>query len=195
MAVKRILILVGDYVEDYEAMVAYQALLMLGHIVETTCPGKKEGETVRTAIHDFDGAQTYSEKRGHDFAITTSWEVVNAADFDGLVIPGGRSPEYLRLDIKVLELVKHFFDENKPVAATCHGPQLLAAAGVLEGRECTAYFALRTDISQAGAKWIDPGVDMAYVHSHDNLVSAVSWVGNAGWLRQFVDKLGTKIEP
>lgn len=195
MAAKRILILVGDYVEDYEAMVAYQALIMLGHNVDTTCPDKKQGETVRTAIHDFDGAQTYSEKRGHNFAITTSWEVVNAADYDALVIPGGRSPEYLRLDMKVLELVKHFFETNKPVAATCHGPQLLAAAGVLEGRECTAYFALRSDINQAGAKWIDPGADMAYVHTHENLVTAVSWVGNAGWLRHFVDKLGTKIEP
>jgi protease I len=194
MAVKRILILVGDYVEDYEAMVPYQALLMLGHDVDTTCPGKKQGETVRTAIHDFEGAQTYSEKRGHNFGITVSWEVVNPADYDALVIPGGRSPEYLRLDTKVIELVKHFFETDKPVAAFCHGPQLLAAAGVLEGRECTAYFALRSDINQSGAKWIDPGADMTFVHTEKNLTTGVSWLGHPGLLRQFVEALGTKIE-
>ncbi|MGL4421251.1 MAG: DJ-1/PfpI family protein, partial [Gemmataceae bacterium] len=133
MAAKRILMIVGDFVEDYEAMVPFQMLLMVGHIVDAVCPGKKPGEKVRTAIHDFEGDQTYTEKPGHGFAITADFATVDAATYDALVVPGGRSPEYLRLNPAVLGMVQHFFVANKPVAAICHGPQLLAAAGVLTG--------------------------------------------------------------
>ena len=134
MSAKRILMLVGDFVEDYEAMVPFQCLLMVGHTVHAVCPGKKAGEKVRTAVHDFEGDQTYSEKPGHNFTLNATFAEVDAATYDALVIPGGRAPEYLRLNHEVLQVVMHFFVANKPVAAICHGPQILVAAGVLKGR-------------------------------------------------------------
>src|SRR5262252_5829062 len=146
MSRKNILMLVGDYVEDYEVMFPFQALLMVGHTVHAVCPGKKAGEAVRTAIHDFEGDQTYSEKRGHNFALNATFESIRAEDYDALVIPGGRAPEYLRLNPDVLKAVRHFFDAEKPVAAICHGAQLLAAAGVLKGRTCSAYPACRPEV-------------------------------------------------
>ena len=119
----KILVLAGDFVEDYEIMVPFQALQMVGHKVDAVCPGKKKGEQVRTAIHDFEGDQTYTEKRGHNFTLNATFDEVNPARYDALVIPGGRAPEYLRLNPKVLELVRHFDKEGKPIAALCHGPQ------------------------------------------------------------------------
>src|SRR5947208_8044890 len=134
MPAKKILMLVGDYVEDYEVMVPFQALLMIGHTVHAVCPDKRAGEKVRTAVHDFDGDQTYSEKRGHDFTLNATFSTIEPANYDALVIPGGRAPEYLRLNSKVLKVVRHFAEAKKPIAAICHGAQLLAAAGVLEGK-------------------------------------------------------------
>ena len=133
MAAKKILMLVGDYVEDYEVMVPFQALLMVGHQVHAVCPDKTAGQTVRTAIHDFEGEQTYSEKPGHNFALNFDFAQVKADDYDALLIPGGRAPEYLRLNAQVLALVQAFDHAGKPIAAVCHGAQLLAAAGVLHG--------------------------------------------------------------
>src|SRR6476469_3134664 len=123
MSAKKILMLVGDYVEDYEVMVPFQALKMVGHTVHAVYPGKKAGEKVATAIHDFEGEQTYSEKRGHNFALNATFEEIRGEDYDALVIPGGRAPEYLRLNPAVLALVGHFADQDKPIAAICHGPQ------------------------------------------------------------------------
>src|SRR5438046_3493000 len=128
MPAKKILMLVGDYVEDYEVMVPFQALLMVGHVVHAVCPGKKAGQTVRTAIHDFEGDQTYSEKPGHNFGLNASFAEVKPETYDALVIPGGRAPEYLRLNEQVLQLIRHFAQTKKPIAAICHGAQLLAAA-------------------------------------------------------------------
>lgn len=153
MAEKKILMLVGDFVEDYEAMVPFQMLTMVGHIVHTVCPGKKAGETVKTAIHDFEGDQTYSEKRGHNLTINATFEEIDLQDYDGLVIPGGRAPEYIRLNERVLEIVKHFVETNKPIASICHGQQVLAAADVVEGKLCTAYPTVKPDLIRAGAKW------------------------------------------
>src|SRR5262249_28792411 len=133
MAAKKILMLVGDFVEDYEVMVPFQALQMVGHVVHAVCPNKKAGQKVRTAIHDFEGDQTYQEKPGHNFALNATFAEVKPSDYDALVIPGGRAPEYLRLDGQVVQVVKHFADNKKPIAAICHGAQLLAAAGVLSG--------------------------------------------------------------
>ena len=152
MAAKKILMIVGDYVEDYEAMVPFQVLTMVGHTVHAVCPGKKAGETVRTAVHDFEGDQTYSEKRGHNFAINASFEGVRPNNYDALVIPGGRAPEYLRLNEKVLDIVRQFAKANKPIASICHGLQVLAAAGVLKGKLCTAYPAVKPELILAGAK-------------------------------------------
>jgi protease I len=195
MASKRILMLVGDFVEDYEAMVPFQMLLMVGHRVDAVCPGKRAGETVRTAIHDFEGDQTYSEKPGHRFAITADFDGVDPADYDALVIPGGRAPEYLRLDDRVLQIVRHFSVTGKPIASLCHGPQILAAAGVIDGKCCTAYPALKPDVIRAGGRWIDPNATYTSAVADGQLVTAAAWPGHPEWIRKFLELLGTKIEP
>jgi len=192
MAAKKILMLVGDFVEDYEVMVPFQALLMVGHTVHAVCPGKKAGEKVRTAVHDFEGDQTYSEKPGHNFALNATFEDIKAEDYDALVIPGGRAPEYIRLDQAVLKAVQHFAQANKPIAAVCHGPQVLAAAKVLDGKACTAYPAVGPDVTNAGGKWVSVPVDQALVDG--NLVTAPAWPAHPAWLSKFLIVLGTKIE-
>ena len=191
MSMKRILMLVGDFVEDYEAMVPFQALSMVGHLVHAVCPGKKAGDKVRTAVHDFEGDQTYSEKPGHNFALNATFEEIDADQYDALVIPGGRSPEYLRLDGEVIDVVRHFFTTNKPVAAICHGPQLLAAAGVLKGRMCSAYPAVGPDIGLCGGVFAEVPIDGAHVDG--NLVTAPAWPAHPAWLRAFLELLGTRI--
>ncbi len=193
MAEKKILMLVGDYVEDYETMVPYQMLLMVGHAVETVCPGKKAGDTVRTAIHDFEGDQTYSEKPGHNFMITADFESIDPAGFDALVIPGGRAPEYLRLNQEVLEMVRHFHRQDKPIAAICHGPQILVAAGVLEGKKCSAYPACGPDVEIAGGSWIANNETFTDAHVDGNLVTAPAWPAHPQWMRKFLELLGTEI--
>jgi protease I len=193
MAAKRILMLVGDYVEDYEAMVPFQALLMVGHTVHAVCPNKKAGDKVRTAVHDFEGDQTYSEKPGHNFTLNATFGEVKAADYDALVIPGGRAPEYLRLNENVIRVVRHFAEANKPIAAICHGAQLLAVAGVLKGKGCTAYPAVGPEIKAAGGKWVDVAVDQAHVDGR--LVTAPAWPAHPQWLGKFLEVLGTRIEP
>lgn len=192
MAGKKILMLVGDFVEDYEVMVPFQALLMVGHTVHAVCPDKEAGEQVRTAVHDFEGDQTYSEKPGHNFTLNATFDEVTAADYDALVIPGGRAPEYIRLDERVLEIVRHFAQANKPIAAICHGAQVLAAAGVIEGRSCTAYPAVGPDVESAGAEFV--AVDVDQVHVDGNLVTAPAWPAHPAWLAAFLKLLGTKIE-
>lgn len=193
MSAKKILMLVGDFVEDYEVMVPFQALLMVGHHVDAVCPDKKAGDTVRTAIHDFEGDQTYSEKPGHNFSLNADFDQVKASQYDALVIPGGRAPEYLRLNGAVLDIVRQFAKDNKPIASICHGAQILTAAGVLKGKSCTAYPAVSPEINAAGAKWIDIPVDQAYTDG--NLVTAPAWPAHPQWLAQFLEVLGTKIEP
>lgn len=191
MAAKKILMLVGDFGEDYEIMVPFQALLAVGHTVHAVCPDKKAGESVATAIHDFEGHQTYSEKPGHRFTLNAAFAEVQAADYDALVIPGGRAPEYLRLNPKVLDLVRHFFTAKKPVAAICHGAQLLAAAGVLEGRTCSAYPACRAEVEIAHGKYAEIAIDGAVTDG--NLVTAPAWPAHPAWIAQFLQVLGTRI--
>jgi protease I len=191
MAAKKILMLVGDYVEDYEVMVPFQALLMLGHTVHAVCPGKKAGQTVRTAVHDFEGDQTYSEKPGHNFTLNATFSEIRAADYDALVLPGGRAPEYLRLNDDVLRLVRDFAQRNMPIAASCHGVQILTAAGVVEGKGCTAYPAVGPEVKRAGGKWVEVPVDQAHVDG--NLVTAPAWPAHPQWLAKFLHLLGTRI--
>lgn len=188
MTAKNLLMLVGDYVEDYETMVPFQALQMVGHTVHAVCPGKKAGDTVRTAIHDFEGDQTYSEKPGHNFALNFAFDQVRAEDYHGLVIPGGRAPEYLRLNAQVIELVQAFVAAGKPIAAVCHGPQLLAAAGVLKGRSCSAYPACAPEVRLAGGEYVELPVDAAHVDG--NLVTAPAWPAHPAWLAAFLKVLG-----
>lgn len=195
MAAKKILMLVGDFVEDYEAMVPYQILTMVGHTVHTVCPGKKKGETVKTAVHDFVGDQTYVELQGHRFLINADFDTINEKEYDALVIPGGRAPEYLRLNPRVIEITKHFADSKKPIAAICHGPQILAAAGVLKGRNVISYPAVGPECKIAGANFgeVSPNADNAL--TDENIVTAPAWPAHPEWMRQFLKILGSKIEP
>ncbi|ANA33871.1 Protein/nucleic acid deglycase 2 [Ralstonia mannitolilytica] len=188
---KKILMLVGDYVEDYEVMVPFQALQVVGHTVHAICPDKKAGDTVATAIHDFEGAQTYSEKPGHRFSLNASFADVDPATYDALVVPGGRAPEYLRLNARVLEIVRHFAQCDKPIAAICHGAQLLSAAGVLEGKACSAYPACGPEVTAAGGTFKDIPVDQA--HTDGKLVTAPAWPAHPAWLAQFLEVLGTRV--
>lgn len=191
MPSKKILILTGDYVEDYEVMVPFQALAAIGYTVHAVCPGKKSGEKIRTAVHDFEGDQTYTEKPGHDFALNASFAKVKADDYDALVLPGGRAPEYIRLDPAVLEIVRQFDKSKKPIAAICHGVQVLAAADVLKGRTCTAYAACSPEIRLAGGKYKEVAVDQAHVDGH--LVTAPAWPAHPAWLAGLLKLLGAKI--
>ena len=184
MTSKRILMITGDFTEDYETMVPFQTLLAVGHQVDAVCPDKKAGDTVATAIHDFEGDQTYTEKPGHRFALNADFDQVNPDDYDALVNPGGRAPEYLRLNAQVLKLVSHFFERNKPVAAICHGAQLLAAAGVLRGRHCSAYPACRPEVKASGADYAE--IEVTEAVTDGNLVTAPAWPAHPAWLSQFM---------
>ena len=182
---KKILMIVGDFAEDYEVMVPFQALLAVGHTVHAVCPDKAAGETIATCVHDFEGDQTYSEKRGHNFTLNASFAEIDPAAYDALVLPGGRAPEYLRLDQRVIEMVKHFFSADKPVAAICHAAQLLAAADVLKGRTCSAYPACRPDVELAGGTYADIAIDDAV--SDHNLITAPAWPAHPAWLGKFLN--------
>ena len=191
MAAQKILMLVGDFVEDYEVMVPFQALQMVGHTVHAVCPDKQAGDFVRTAVHDFEGDQTYSEKPGHNFTLNASFAEIDAQSYDALVIPGGRAPEYIRLNPDVLKVVQHFDAAGKPIAAICHGAQLLAAAGVVKGKRCTAYPAVGPDVTSAGGEYVEIAVDQA--HTDGNLVTAPAWPAHPEWLAAFLKVLGTHI--
>ena len=193
MSKKSILMLIGDYVEDYEVMVPFQALMMVGHTVHAVCPNKKSGEFVRTAIHDFEGDQTYTEKVGHNFVLNATFDQVKPEDYDALLIPGGRAVEYIRLNARVIEIVHHFSKANKPIAAICHAAQVLAAAGVLKGKKCSAYPATGPDVTLAGGTYVS--LAMTDAITDGNLVTGPAWPALHNWLAQLLAALGTKIEP
>lgn len=195
MAVKKILFLVGDFVEDYEVMVPFQMLLMVGHDVHAVCPGKKAGQQVRTAVHDFEGDQTYSEKPGHNFTLNADFDAVNTADYDALVIPGGRAPEYIRLNPRVVEIVREMAAAKKPIASVCHGQQLLVTAGVVKGLTCTAYPAVKPDIEGAGGTWCEVNDTFTNACVDGNVVTAPAWPAHPEWMRKFLQVLGSRIEP
>ena len=190
-ALQKLLLLAGDFVEDFEIMVPFLALQMVGHTVDAVCPGKKQGDKIRTAIHDFEGDQTYTEKRGHDFTLNASFDEVDATKYDGLVIPGGRAPEYLRLNAKVLEIVRHFAEADKPIAAICHGPQILAAAGVLRGRRVNSYPACAPEVELAGGTF--EMVDFFDAVVDGNLVTGPAWTAHPVWLARFLKVLSTHL--
>lgn len=192
MSGQKILMLVGDYAEDYEVMVPFQTLQVVGHQVHAVCPDRSRGEKIRTAIHDDEGDQTYTEKRGHDFVLNASFDAVDPADYDALLIAGGRAPEYIRMNERVLEIVRAFHREDKPVAAVCHGLQVLAAAGVVDGRRLTGYPAVRPELVAAGADWVDVEMDESVVDGR--LVTAPAWSAHVAWLGDFLDVLGTRVE-
>lgn len=194
MAKQKILMIVGDFVEDYEVMVPFQMLLMVGHEVHAVCPEKRAGDTVQTAIHDFEGHQTYSEKPGHRFQLNATFDEIKPEDYDALVLPGGRAPEYLRRNERVVALVRHFLEQDKPLAAICHGPQLLVAAGRLEGKTSMAYPAVKPELEAAGCTWKEPAATMDDAHTDGKLVTAGAWPAHPAWIAAFLQVLGTKIE-
>ena len=187
----KILMLVGDYAEDYETMVPFQFLLGVGYEVHAVCPDKKAGDKIATAIHDFEGDQTYSEKRGHNFAINYDFSQVNTGHYVGLVIPGGRAPEYLRNTPRVLEIVREFDAQKKPIAAVCHGAQILAAADVIRGKKCSAYPACAAEVTLAGGHYQDIAVDSAVTDGH--FVTAPAWPAHPAWMAQFIKALGATV--
>ncbi len=192
MSSKKILQLVGDFAEDYEVMVPFQALQMVGHTVHAVCPDKKAGDTIRTAIHDFEGDQTYTEKTGHNFALNADFDTASADDYDALLISGGRAPEYIRMNEKVLDIVRDFVKADKPIAAVCHGAQVLTAAGVVEGKTVSAYPAVGPEVKLAGGEYANIGITEAHVDG--NMVTAPAWPAHPAWLASFLEVLGTKIE-
>jgi protease I len=192
VAAKKILFLTGDFAEDYETMVPFQALQMVGHTVHAVCPNKQAGDTIKTAIHDFEGDQTYTEKPGHLFALNASFADVDVAQYDALMIAGGRAPEYLRLNPRVIEIVQQFAAANKPIAAVCHGAQLLAAADVIRGKTISAYPACSPEVKLAGGNYADIAVDQAVTDG--NFVTAPAWPAHPAWLGQFLQRLGTEIK-
>lgn len=179
----KILLIAGDFVEDYELMVPFQALQMVGHSVSVVCPNKQSGDTIKTAIHDFEGDQTYTEKPGHLFTLNANFSDVNGEDFDALLIPGGRSPEYLRLNQEVIALVQYFAQKNKPIAAVCHGAQLLAAAKVIEGKRISAYPACAPEVQLAGAEYAE--IEVTDAITDGQFVTAPAWPAHPAWLAQF----------
>src|SRR5262249_12675745 len=193
MSAKRLLMLVGDYVEDYEAMVPFQMLQLVGHEVHAVCPGKTAGQTVATAIHDFEGEQTYSEKRGHNFRLNATFAEIRPEQYDALVIPGGRSPEYLRLVPRVITLVRPFLDNTKPIRALCQGRQVLGAVDVLRGRPSRPFPAVTPDMEAVGGRWAEPSAGMDNAHVDGNLVTAAAWPAHAAWMRFFLKVLGTPV--
>ncbi|GHC45258.1 DJ-1/PfpI family protein [Ulvibacter litoralis] len=189
---KKILFLTGDFTEDYETMVPFQMLEMVGYVVHTVCPDKKKGDAIKTAIHDFEGDQTYTEKPGHNFILNYSFDEVIVENYDGLVIAGGRAPEYLRLNKKVLELVQYFFKTNKPVAAICHGIQILTAADVVKGRKLTAYPAVGPEVTLAGGEFQSIPADGVYVDG--NLVTSPAWPAHPSFIREFLKIMGATVK-
>ena len=192
MAAKKILFLTGDFAEDYETMVPFQALRMVGHAVDAVCPGKRSGDTIKTAIHDFEGDQTYTEKPGHLFALNASFDDVDVAQYDALMIAGGRAPEYLRLNPRVIAIVREFAAASKPIAAVCHGAQVLAAAEVIRGKKISCYPACSPEVKLAGGEYADIPVDQAVTDG--NFVTAPAWPAHPAWLGQFLRLLGTEIK-
>ena len=195
MAKKNVLMLVGDFVEDYEAMVPFQILTMVGHTVHAVCPGKRAGETVKTAVHDFVGDQTYAEMPGHRFTLTADFDQVKPEEYDALVIPGGRAPEYLRMNERVLEIARHFDRAGKPIAAVCHGLQILTAADTLRGKKCISYPTVKHECVAAGADYGEINQTFSNAVTDRNLVTAPAWPAHPAWMRQFLALLGSRIEP
>ncbi|CAG4891080.1 DJ-1/PfpI family protein [Paraburkholderia saeva] len=192
MAAKKILFLTGDFAEDYETMVPFQALQAVGHTVDAVCPGKKAGDKIKTAIHDFEGDQTYTEKPGHQFALNATFDDADPAQYDALAIAGGRAPEYLRMNQRVIDVVRQFVEAKKPVAAICHAAQLLAAADVIRGKRISAYPACAAEVRMAGADYADIPIDAAVTDAP--FVTAPAWPAHPEWIRQFLVLLGTRIE-
>ena len=192
MSGKKILMLVGEFSEEYEIFVFEQTMHAVGHTVHVVCPDKKSGEVLKTSLHDFEGHQTYTEKLGHDYYLNKTFADVNPAEYDAVYCAGGRGPEYIRIDKRVQAIVRHFHDTGKPIFTICHGVQILIAVdGVVRGREVAALQYCEPEVTLAGGKYIDVAPTGAHVDG--NLVSAKGWPGLSNFMRECLKVLGTEI--
>ena len=193
MAAKKFLMIAGDFVEDYEVMVPFQTLTMLGHFVDVVCPNKKADEKIATAIHDFEGHQTYTEKPGHNFTLNANFSDIRPEEYDALLLPGGRAPEYLRLNPRVIEIVRYFAEAHKPIGAICHGVQILLTAGLAKGKNLTSYCAVGPDIISAGGRYVEVPIDGSYADG--NLITAPAWTAHPSWLKKVLKAVGADTGP
>ena len=191
---KKILMLTGDFTEEYEIFVFQQAMEAVGHKVHVVCPDKKAGDILRTSLHDFEGDQTYTEKLGHNFVINKTFaDAERELDgYDAVYCAGGRGPEYIRTDKRVQAIVRHFHEANKPIFTICHGVQILIAVdGVVRGKKVAALGACEPEVALAGGTYIDLSPTEAYVDG--TMVSAKGWTALAAFMRECLKVLGTEI--
>lgn len=189
---KKILMLVGEFTEEYEIFVYQQAMEAVGHTVHVVCPDKKAGDIIATSLHDFEGHQTYTEKMGHYFQINKSFDEVKLDQYHAVYAAGGRGPEYIRTDKRVQAMVRHFHEAKKPIFTICHGVQILIAVdGVVRGKKVAALAACEPEVTLAGGTYIDLSPTDAYVDG--NMVSAKGWTALAAFIRECLKVLGTEI--
>jgi len=191
---KKILMLVGDFTEEYEIFVFQQGMEAVGHTVDVVCPDKKAGDILTTSLHDFEGHQTYTEKLGHNFVINKTFAEAEAKPeaYDAVYCAGGRGPEYIRTDKRVQAIVRHFHEAKKPIFTICHGVQILIAVdGVVRGKKVAALGACEPEVILAGGTYIDLSPTEAYVDG--TMVSAKGWTALAAFMRECLKVLGTEI--
>jgi deglycase len=188
---KKILMLVGEFSEEYEIFVFQQAMEAVGHTVHVVCPDKKSGEVIKTSLHDFEGDQTYTEKLGHFFQLNKSFKEVREADYDAVYVAGGRGPEYIRIYPRVIEIIRNFHATGKPIFSICHGAQVLAAAEVIDGRKVAALHYCEPEVRLARGIYVDVPPEGAT--RDGNLVTAKGWPGLAAFMRLCLEVLGTEI--
>ncbi|HET7715423.1 MAG TPA: DJ-1/PfpI family protein [Bauldia sp.] len=192
MAGKKILMLVGDFTEEYEIFVFDQAMEAVGHEVDIVCPDKKAGELLHTSLHDFEGHQTYTEKLGHIHHVTKTFSKVDPADYDAVYIAGGRGPEYIRIDKRVQSILRHFHEHDKPIFTICHGVQvLMAVPESIRGKRVAGLQYCEPEVTAVGGVYVD--VPPTGAHVDGKLVSAKGWTGLAAFMRECLKVLGTEI--
>jgi protease I len=189
---KKILMLTGEFTEEYEIFVFQQAMEAVGHTVHVICPDKKAGDVIATSLHDFEGHQTYTEKFGHNFVINKTFSEVEPEQYHAVYCAGGRGPEYIRTDKRIQAIVRHFHEAKKPIFTICHGVQILVAVdGVVRGKKVAALGACEPEVTLAGGTYIDLSPTEAYVDG--NMVSAKGWTALATFMRECLKVLGTEI--
>ncbi|RRH69278.1 DJ-1/PfpI family protein [Falsigemmobacter faecalis] len=192
MPAKSILMLCGEFTEEYEIFVFQQGMEAVGHTVHVVCPDKKKGEMIQTSLHDFEGHQTYIERFGHLAEINKTFSEINPDDYDAVYCAGGRGPEYIRTDKRIQALVRHFHEAQKPIFTICHGVQILIAVdGVVRGKRVAALGACEPEVTLAGGTYVDVLPHEAIVDG--TMVSAKGWTGLAAFMRECLKVLGTEI--
>lgn len=178
----KVLILAGDAAEDLEVMYVKYRLAEAGHEAHVSAPTTRP---IKLVVHDFEeGFDTYVERPGRACPVDVPFASVDPSDYAAIVIPGGRAPEFIRVDPEVRRIVVHFFAEDKPVGTLCHGPQVPAALGLLQGRRSSGFPPLAPDIELAGGEYVDGAAVV-----DGNMVSCRGWGDLAEWSRAFLECL------